>query len=517
MGRMFLQCKSLEEIDLSKFNTSSVTTMNDMFSGCSNLKKLDIDSFDTFQVKNMTFIFYQLDLLESADVSHFILYKMENDIIDLFGNVERNPYLKQMYNILRKIKDEENIIKDIDSNVVMEIKIFPKEERATYVFGPNFKLQQISQSIMYVDNVGVKLSRSIDLEINQEHNIRILLEGNLYDASNMFEECKDREITFYKNFTVIKRRIFDKSFIRNMNSMFKIAQNITMDFSFFNTLNVEDMGEMFFRYYNNKLINLSSIDTSSVKNMSYMFQYSIINTFDFSQFNTKKATDMKYMFHYAAFEPFDISSFDTSLVTNMKGMFSYIRTPFLNLSKLNTSLVEDMSYMFDGCGMSSLNLSTFDMKKVKDISYMFRLTSKLKNLTLWKFDINSITTMQYTFSQTAMKSLDLSNINTTGLENMYYTFSFSAQLKYINFGKFDTSLVTTIKYLFQDCYSLESIDLSNFNTSQVMYMNGLFSGCEGLKSINISSFDMKKVDEINYMFSKIKLEYLDISYLDKID
>jgi len=74
-----------------------------------------------------------------------------------------------------------------------------------------------------------------------------------------------------------------------------------------------------------------------------------------------------------------------------------------------------------------------------------------------------------------------------------------------------------MKYLFQDCYSLESIDLSNFNTSQVMHMNGLFSGCEGLESINISSFDMKKVDEINYMFSKIKLEYLDISYLDKID
>ena len=369
--------------------------MNNMFYGCKNLKKIDIASFDTFQVENMSYMFYELNSLESVDVSHFILYKLKNDIIELFGNIEKNPYLKQMYNVLQKIKDEENIIKDIDSNVVMEIKIFPKEQSSTYILGPNFKLEQISQSKMYVDNVEVKLSRSIDLEINQEHYIKILLEGILVDASNMFEECKDREITFYKNFTDIKRRIFDKSFIRNMNSMFKQAPNITMDFSFFNTINVEDMGEMFFRYYNNKLINLSSIDTSSVKNMSYMFQYSIINTFDFSQFNTKKVTDMKYMFHYAAFEPFDISSFDTSSVTNMKGMFSYIRTSSLNLSKLNTSLVEDMSYMFDGCGMSSLNLSTFDMKKVKDISYMFRLTSKLKNLTLWKFDINSITTMQY--------------------------------------------------------------------------------------------------------------------------
>ena len=61
-----------------------------------------------------------------------------------------------------------------------------------------------------------------------------------------------------------------------MNSMFKRVQNLTMDFSFFNTKNVVDMGEMFSRYYNNKSINFSSIDTSSVTNMSGMFQYSTI-------------------------------------------------------------------------------------------------------------------------------------------------------------------------------------------------------------------------------------------------
>ena len=207
----------------------------------------------------MYHLFYGCNSLENANVSNFILYKLKTEIKDLFGDLEQNLYLKQMYDILKKIKDEEDIIKNIDTNVVMEIKIFPQDTRSTNIFGPNFEIEQISKSKMYVDNIEVKLSRSMDLEINEEHNVKILLKGKLEDASKMFEECKDREITFSKNFNDTKRRIFNKMYIRNMNGMFKLAKNITMDLSFFNTEVVEDMGEMFFRYSNNKLINFSSL------------------------------------------------------------------------------------------------------------------------------------------------------------------------------------------------------------------------------------------------------------------
>ena len=111
-------------------------------------------------------------------------------------------YISKIFegNTLMKIKEDQDNIKDIDLNVVFEIKIFPKEESFTNIFGPNFKIEQISESKMYVDNNEVKLSPSIELEINKEHNIKILLEGKLLDASNMFEECKDREIIFSKNY-----------------------------------------------------------------------------------------------------------------------------------------------------------------------------------------------------------------------------------------------------------------------------------------------------------------------------
>ena len=140
---MFSDCKSIENLDLDILNTSSVTNMNEMFNGCSKLKRLEISSFDTFQVETMYHLFYGCNSLESADVSNFILYKLKTNIRDIFGDLEQNEFLKQMYNTLKKIKDEEGIIKDIDSNVVMEITIFPKKESSTLILGLNFKIEQL--------------------------------------------------------------------------------------------------------------------------------------------------------------------------------------------------------------------------------------------------------------------------------------------------------------------------------------------------------------------------------------
>ena len=54
-----------------------------------------------------------------------ILYKLKTPIRDLFGDLENNLVMKNMYEAIKKIKDEENIIKDIDFNINMEVIIFP--------------------------------------------------------------------------------------------------------------------------------------------------------------------------------------------------------------------------------------------------------------------------------------------------------------------------------------------------------------------------------------------------------
>ena len=50
---MFYGCSSLASLDLSSFDTSSVTDMRGMFNDCSSLASLDLSSFDTSKVRYM--------------------------------------------------------------------------------------------------------------------------------------------------------------------------------------------------------------------------------------------------------------------------------------------------------------------------------------------------------------------------------------------------------------------------------------------------------------------------------
>ena len=47
MINMFSGCQSLEELNLSSFNTKKVTDMQNMFSKCLSLKDLIVSSFDS--------------------------------------------------------------------------------------------------------------------------------------------------------------------------------------------------------------------------------------------------------------------------------------------------------------------------------------------------------------------------------------------------------------------------------------------------------------------------------------
>ena len=49
MPKMLYGCKSLTSLDLSHFNTSSLTTTDEMFGDCVNIKYLDISSFNINQ------------------------------------------------------------------------------------------------------------------------------------------------------------------------------------------------------------------------------------------------------------------------------------------------------------------------------------------------------------------------------------------------------------------------------------------------------------------------------------
>ena len=72
MTQLFQNCSQLQELDISTFDTSSVTVMNYMFDGMSNLTSLTLgDNFDTSSVTNMQAMFSGMSSLQKLDLSTF--------------------------------------------------------------------------------------------------------------------------------------------------------------------------------------------------------------------------------------------------------------------------------------------------------------------------------------------------------------------------------------------------------------------------------------------------------------
>ncbi len=166
-------------------------------------------------------------------------------------------------------------------------------------------------------------------------------------------------------------------------------------------------------------INLNNaVDTSKVKNMSYMFaQAAPIAVYCRSHrygcgYSTNSINDL------------DLSSFDTSNVTDMSYMFMGNQSANLNLSSFNTSKVTDMSYMFWGASaVNNLSLNNFNTSNVTNMYSMFDYTIGLNKLDISSFNTSNVTSMSYMFSSCAADVLDLSSFtlkdNNVGITGMF--------------------------------------------------------------------------------------------------
>lgn len=301
----------------------------------------------------------------------------------------------------------------------------------------------------------------------------------------------------------------------------------------------EDSNAMFSDLGDVDRIDMTGINTSRVKNMSWMFHSDkhLYKHIELSSFDTSNAEDMSYMFATSGaktmenIDPIDFSRFNTSKVKNMEDMFSYSFLPSLNIRNFDTSNVENMGQMFDTLmnvrnldlsgwnvkkvnniqgiftrlnKIQSLNLSGWQMDSVTDMRSMFTDFSNLTSLNLTGFTTKNVTNMEYMFAGVSkLADLDLSSFDTSQVTNMHGMFNNMGSLNNINLSSFNTSNVTDMSEMFSMTVTnppISSLDLSNFNTSNVTNMFRMFQGMAHLSNLNLQSFDTRKVTNMNNMF-----------------
>ena len=243
MRSIFGGCENLTSLDLSNFDTSNITSMNGMFSGCLSLTSLNISSFDTSNVTDMSYMFSGCEKLATLDVSHFNTGKVENMV-------------------------------------------------------------------------------------------------------GMFQVCQ--------SLTALNLSNFDTSKVKDMSWMFNFCKQLTnLNISNFNTAKVENMSYMFHRCFNLSTLDIKSFDTSNVKDMTTMFSScQQLTSLDVSHFNTSKVTNMSWMFSDCSnLTSLNISSFDTSSVTDMQVMFNSCRKlKTLDLTSFSFTKKPKVSYMLADIG-----------------------------------------------------------------------------------------------------------------------------------------------------------------------
>ena len=167
--------------------------------------------------------------------------------------------------------------------------------------------------------------------------------------------------------------------------------------------------------------------------------------------------------------------------------------------------------------VTSIDLSNMDTSGMTNMSNMFSDNTSLTNITFGdNFNTANVINMSGMFKNcTILKTIDLSSFDTSNATIFASMFMNCQGLQNLDLKSFNTSNVERMETMFYNCSSLTSLDLSSFNTSNVERMEGMFYNCSSLTSLDLSNFNTSKITDMTYMFNRCKsLTNINLSSFD---
>ena len=269
--------------------------------------------------------------------------------------------------------------------------------------------------------------------------------------------------------------LISTSSITQMSSLFDSNTTFNGDISAWDVSNVTEMGSMF---YGATAFNgdLSEWDVSKVINMSSMFQKAAAFDGDLSEWDVSSVTAMNSMFREAAAFNGDLSEWNVSSVTDMNSLFQQAAAFNGNLSEWKTSSAESMQSMFYGAAAFNGDISEWEVSQVTSMNFMFYEAAAF-NGDLSEWNVSNVTNMASMFYGAAAFNGDLSEWKTSSAEFMNSMFYGAAAFNG-DLSKWDVSNVGWMNEMFRSTETFNS-DISGWNVSGVTLMHKMFYDAKG--------------------------------------
>ena len=519
MSYMFAGCRSLENIDASRFNTSKVTNMELMFFYCTKLKVIDISNFDVTNVQKagnmfalcseLTTIICKSDWSGHPFIEAQIMFSGATNLIGQNGTTYDNDHIDAEYARPDGINGKKGYFSDhlityrtvtyVDWNgdeLYVEQVADGKNakgpdtdpEREGYAFtGWDKPLTNITSNltvtatyeantyVVTVDEVENGEIRLLDVDID--------LTAVPYGTTLFFEAVPDKnyELDSWTNYDEENGLLVTDNVI--VSATFRLQTfAVTFDSDGYGHIEVEEEGIDLDHVPYGTVLHLVAVPdpgyefagwvdydpdeglkvtenvtvSVSFKEASLLVTFIDINGDDIGEPQSVNYGEAAVAPEVPEVEGFVFIGWDTDFSQVTTDLV--VKAQYLDLSKEETVLY----VAIDGTTMTVL----FDnMSKTHPLTYdMDDISSDVRNAT--------------------RKVVIDPSVNNTTVTTLYNGFANMPNLETVEgLNNINTGELTDVSFMFMNCSSLTSIDLNGFDLSGVTSAYGMFMGCSNLATI----------------------------------
>ena len=263
---MFQDLSNIIEIDLTKFDSSEVISMQNMFSSCINVKKIKINFyFDTSKVTNMASMFYGCTSLESLDLSNFNTSSVK--YLDYFLSECISLTTLNLSNFdTSLVINMVGMFSNCHSLISLDLSNFDTTDvqSMAFLFSNCYSLTSINFSNLNISNCISIAQMFFKCYSLKSLNLSSFNTKSVNSMSAMFYDCKELK--------ELKLSNFNTSSVIYFNSMFYGCNNlISLDISNFNMSQSISIENMFYDCNNLEYINFNNSIENPILNNNNIF------------------------------------------------------------------------------------------------------------------------------------------------------------------------------------------------------------------------------------------------------